>query len=145
MHSMSDKVFIDTNILLYAHDQDAGEKQRVAQRILRDLWQKKTGVLSLQVLNEFYVNAVRKLTHPLPRSEARQVVEDYLCWCVPVGPEDLATAFAVEDSARVSFLDALILAAAKKSGAVRVLSEDLNHGQNLFGVRIENPFRSEEN
>jgi len=135
-----DKTFVDTNVLLYAHDRDAGAKQQRAQAVLRELVRDRSGVLSMQVLQEFYYQATRKLARPMPRSEARGFVSDWSAWCISISPAELETAFAIEDAARISFWDALIVAAAVKAGAKRILTEDLHHGQTIAGVRIENPF-----
>jgi len=137
---MSDKTFVDTNILIYAHDVDAGPKQRIAELALRELWNHQTGVLSPQVLQEFYVNATRKGLRPLLRNEARAVVATYSAWCIDVGQADLFTAFRMEDVVKISFWDALIISAAVKAGATTLLSEDLNAGQEIAGVRVLNPF-----
>jgi predicted nucleic acid-binding protein len=137
----SDRAFVDTNVLIYAHDVDAGRKHDVAKAVLRDLWAERAGVLSTQVLQEFYVNATRKLKKPLARQEARSVVETYAAWCVEgISPADVSAAFQIEDRARIGFWDALILAVAIRSGARRVLSEDLNAGQKIAGLTIHNPF-----
>ena len=72
---MSGKTFVDTNILIYAHDMDAGEKRQIAKGVLRELWSERTGVLSMPVLQEFYVNVTRKIATPLPKDVARMVVE----------------------------------------------------------------------
>ena len=137
----SDRTFVDTNVLIYAHDVDAGRKHDVAKAVLRDLWAERAGVLSTQVLQEFYVNATRKLKKPLARQEARSVVETDAAWCVEgITPADVSMAFQLEDRARVGFWDALILAVAVRSGARRVLSEDLNAGQKIAGLTIHNPF-----
>ena len=139
----SDRTFVDTNVLIYAHDVDAGRKHDVAKAVLRDLWAERAGVLSTQVLQEFYVNATRKLKKPLARQEARTVVETYAAWCVDsITPGDVSAAFQIEDRARIGFWDALILAVAIRSGARRVLSEDLNAGQKIAGLTIHNPFAS---
>ncbi|MHB1858083.1 MAG: PIN domain-containing protein [Acidobacteriaceae bacterium] len=137
---MSDKTFVDTNILIYAHDLDAKAKHEIAKEVLRALWSSRTGVLSMQVLQEFYVNATRKISSPLSRKAARRVVNSYATWCVDTVAEDIFMAFQIEDEARISFWDALILASARKAGAVRILSEDLNAGQRIVGIGIENPF-----
>ena len=137
---MSDKTFVDTNILIYAHDVDAGPKQRIAELALRELWNHQTGVLSPQVLQEFYVNATRKGLRPLLRNEARAVVATYSAWCIDISQADLFTAFRIEDQVKISFWDALIISAAVKAGATTVLSEDLNAGQEIAGVRVLNPF-----
>ena len=77
MNSMSGKTFVDTSVLLYAHDVDAGKKREIAKTILRELWSERKGVLSLQVLQEFYVNATRKVATPLSKDSARLVVSSY--------------------------------------------------------------------
>jgi predicted nucleic acid-binding protein len=92
------------------------------------------------VLQEFYVNVTRKITTPLPKSSARAIVDSYIVWCADTTPSDVSTAFRIEDEASIGFWDALIVAAARKAGATRILSEDLNAGQTILGVRIENPF-----
>jgi predicted nucleic acid-binding protein len=138
---MSDRTFVDTNVLIYAHDVDAGRKHDIAKAVLRDLWAERAGVLSSQVLQEFYVNATRKLKAPLAKPQARSVVETYAAWCVDgITPADVSAAFQLEDRAQIGFWDALILAVAVRSGARRVLSEDLNSGQAIAGLIIHNPF-----
>ena len=139
---MTEIVFVDSNILLYAHDRDAGEKRRIAQGILARLAVERRGAMSMQVLQEFYANATRKLTPKLPKHEARDTVEDFKHWCVETTPEEILHAFEIEDKTHLNFWDALIVAAAKKVGAERILSEDWNHGQRIEGIRIENPFLS---
>ncbi len=137
---MRDRVFVDTNILIYAHDVDAGGKHEAAKKVVQDLWTRRSGVLSMQVLQEFYVNVTRKIKHPMSRASARLVVNSYAIWCIQSEPADISMAFRIEDEARVGFWGALILASALKSGASRVLSENLNAGQAIAGIRIVNPF-----
>ena len=137
---MSGRTFIDTNILVYAHDLDAKAKHHTAKEVLRELWRERQGVLSPQVLQEFYVNVTRKIRHPISREAARLVVNTYAIWCIDTTATEIASAFRVEDESHVNFWDALIVAAALKSGATRILSEDLNPGQRISGIRIENPF-----
>jgi len=137
---MSDRTFIDTNILLYAHDADSGEKHAIADRVLRELWITGTGVLSVQVLQEFYVNVTRKIRSPLSREQARSIVNDYVEWATETTPAEIVIAFRIEDESRIGFWDALIVSSAAKSGAARILSEDLNAGQRIAGILIENPF-----
>lgn len=139
---MSAKAFIDTNVLIYAHDVDASGKHELAKRILQELWSQRAGALSTQVLQEFYVNVTRKIAKPLSKKSARAVVESYVSWCVDTTPAEISAAFRIEDEARIGFWDALIIAAALKAGADRILSEDLNAGQTISGVQIVNPFRS---
>ncbi|HEY6444943.1 MAG TPA: PIN domain-containing protein [Acidobacteriaceae bacterium] len=139
---MSGKTFIDSSILIYAHDADAGKKRATAARLIEGLWSDRLGVLSLQVLQEFYMNVTRKISSPLSRRTARSIVNTYSVWCVETTPAELAAAFRIEDEARIGFWDALIVAAALKAGADRILSEDLNSGRRIRDLRIENPFRS---
>jgi len=137
---MSAKSFVDTNVVLYAYDRKSGMKQFRAQSILEELWSEKTGVLSMQVLQEFYVNVTRKIASPLPRETARKIALKYAAWCVETGPAEIASAFSIEDQTKISFWDALIVASALKAGAGRIFSEDLNHGQRIAGILIVNPF-----
>ena len=137
----ADKVFVDTNVLVYAHDAEAGERHRRAADIVSQLWDTRTGLLSVQVLQEFYVNATRKIPVPLSPAVAREVVRTYASWQTEsIAPEDVLRASEIEEQNRISFWDALIVTAAVKGGASRILSEDLNPGQVIAGVPIENPF-----
>ena len=108
----------------------------------KTLWTERTGVLSTQVLQEFYVNVTRKIQSPLSKDLARLVVSSYAIWCVDTTAAEISTAFRIEDESRIGFWDALIIYAAAKSGATRILSEDLNAGQRIAGVLVENPFAS---
>jgi predicted nucleic acid-binding protein len=137
---MSGKTFIDTNVLIYAHDKDAGAKHEIAKTVLRDLWSERTGVLSVQVLQEFYVNVTRKISSPLSKDLARLVVSSYAIWCTETTPTEIISAFRIEDESRIGFWGALIVSCASKDGATRILSEDLNAGQRIAGILIENPF-----
>ncbi|HET7890895.1 MAG TPA: PIN domain-containing protein [Candidatus Sulfotelmatobacter sp.] len=136
---MNAKTFVDTNVLIYAHDVDAKAKHAIAKEILRELWRQRSGVLSVQVLQEFYVNVTRKIPSPLPRDAARLVVNIYSIWCTETTPTETVEAFRIEDESRISFWEVLMVASAVKCGATRILSEDLNE-QKIAGVRIENPF-----
>jgi predicted nucleic acid-binding protein len=137
---MSDKTFVDSSVLIYAYDLDAGAKYRKPAEIPESLWDRNRGVLSRQVLQEFYVNVTRKIARPLPRKSARVVVDSYAVWCVETTPAESDAASRIEDEARIGFRDALIAATALKAGADRILSEDLNPGPRIPGLRIENPF-----
>jgi predicted nucleic acid-binding protein len=109
---MSARIFVDTNILIYAHDVDAGAKHQVAKNVLRELWSQRSGVLSMQVLQEFYVNVTRKIASPISKDVARLVVNSYSVWCIETTPAEITTAFRIEDESRIRFWDALIVAAA---------------------------------
>jgi predicted nucleic acid-binding protein len=139
---MSGKTFVDTNVLIYAHDVDAPTKHDIAKAVLERLWYERTGVLSMQVLQEFYVNVTRKIPYPLSKELARHVVHTYAIWCAETTPSEISTAFRIEDESGIGFWDALIFSSAAKSGAVRILSDDLNAGQRIAGILVENPFAS---
>lgn len=135
-----DKIFIDTNILVYAHDVDAGEKHRITQAVLTELWEKHTGVLSVQVLQEFYVTMTRKVLRPLPSSKVRNIIRDYLAWHIEINDlVSILTASQIEENYKISFWDALIIAAASKARVGKILTEDLKSGQMIEGILIENP------
>lgn len=137
---MNDRTFVDTDVLIYAHDTDAKAKHTAAKSILHELWSERRGVLSPQVLQEFYVNVTKKIPHPLSKESARLVVSTYAIWCIETTSVEISNAFRIEDESRIGFWDALIVASALKSGASRLLSEDMNAGQIIAGIRIENPF-----
>jgi predicted nucleic acid-binding protein len=138
---MNGRTFVDTNVLIYAHDIQAGRKQEEAARTLGDLWETRTGVLSTQVLQEFYVNVTRKTPTPLKRSTARDIIRQYSVWPVVEPDADMILrASDLEESYQLSFWDAMIVAAARRAGAAKILTEDLNHGETIDGVTIENPF-----
>ncbi|HWG18388.1 MAG TPA: PIN domain-containing protein [Acidobacteriaceae bacterium] len=139
---MNAKTFVDTNILIYAHDEDEPMKRSAASARLLALAKSGSLALSPQVLQEFYVNATRKLAKPLPKGAARQIVEDFSGWCISTGPTEVMMACRIEDESGISFWDALICASALKAGAQTILSEDLNHGQKIAGIEIESPFRT---
>lgn len=140
---MSELVFVDSNILIYAHDQDADERRERAATLLGSLWESGNGRLSTQVLQEFFVNATSRLATPLVRATAREVVKTYAVWVQDATtPETITRAIDIADLARLYFWDALIVASAEQCGASRLLTEDLNHGQQIAGIHIENPFRS---
>ncbi|MBF8291168.1 MAG: PilT protein [Chloroflexi bacterium] len=135
------RTFVDTNVLVYAHDAGDPTRQPVARALLEELWANGSGVLSTQVLQEFYVVATRKFQPPMPRAEARELVTLYATWSVvQVDVEMILDAAALEDSAQLSFWDALIVEAAHRAGAARLVSEDLQTGRQIAGIAIENPF-----
>ena len=138
---MSARIFVDSNILIYAHDLDAGLKQTRAADSLRTLWNLRTGILSTQVLQEFYVNVTQKINVPLSRSAAREVIRNYTPWVrAPITPATVLRASEISETWLVSFWDGVIIAAAEEAEAGELLSEDLAHGAIIAGVRIVNPF-----
>ena len=132
-------VFFDTNILLYADDADAGEKTGIARQLLRRSVSDRTGVVSTQVLQEFYVNARKKLK--LDGAAARARIEVYLGFdVVTVTPALLLAAVDLNRLDSISFWDALIIRAAEHAGCDTLYSEDLQEGRRYGPVRIVNPF-----
>ncbi len=139
-NSMSDKCFVDTNILVYAHDRSAGLKHQRAQMLLEQLWDSGQGVLSTQVLQELCINLRRKISRPLPVEEVRLLIRDYATWeIVTSTPESVLQALDIELRYKTSLWDALILQAAESSGASILYSEDLATGQRYSAVRVINP------
>jgi predicted nucleic acid-binding protein len=135
------KMFIDTNILIYAFDVSAGKKHQVASHILSDLWNSGLGVLSTQVLQEFYVNVVQKIQKPIDQKMAKTIIRDLLKWQVVVNNGDsILDAIDISEKYGYSFWDSLIIEAALTGGVSVLLSEDLQHGQAISGVTISNPF-----
>lgn len=142
MRFMTAPVFVDTNVLIYAHDVDAGSRREIAKQRLQALWSERTGRLSVQVLQEFYVNVTQKIPKPLSRADARETVRSYRPWVVATTDvETVLRASEISELSRLSFWDSLILAAAEQAGATSLLSEDLQHGQVIAGVKVVNPFR----
>ena len=137
---MSDRFFVDTNILMYAHDTAAGEKHERAKAVLEQLWRDRTGVVSTQVLQELSVNLRKKVRRPLDAKATRDIVADYLTWHVVVNNgESILEAIDLEARYQISFWDALVVHAAQASGADILYSEDLSSGQKYGSVRIVNP------
>ncbi|HXM67927.1 MAG TPA: PIN domain-containing protein [Candidatus Acidoferrum sp.] len=137
---MADKYFVDTNILIYAHDRTAGIKHERARHLIEHLWTGGEGVLSTQVLQELCVNLRRKVARPLSVDQIRQLVSDYMSWEVVVNsPEAVIHALEIEMRYKTSFWDALIIQAAEQSGAAILYSEDLAARQSYGAVRVVNP------
>jgi predicted nucleic acid-binding protein len=142
---MSDRYFVDTSILMYAHDASAGEKHQVAKALVENLWEARSGVVSTQVLQELAVNLRRKSKKPLDVRATRDVVSDYLAWQVVVnGGDSILEALDLESRFQVSFWDALVIQAAQASGAETLYSEDLSDGQRYGQLRVVNPFAHHE-
>lgn len=138
---MSDKVFVDTNILVYAKDAACPEKQKICKELLAGLWKNRTGRLSVQVCNEFYVTVTRKLKPGLDEYSAWHEMEIYSAW----DPESLdyktlQKAREVQSHYQISWWDSLIVAAAFFAECGTIVSEDLNANQEYFGIKVVNPF-----
>lgn len=137
---MSDKFFVDTNILLYAHDRSSGPKHIHAKELIERLWESGEGVVSTQVLQEFCVNLRKKVARRLNGKEIRALVEDYFSWEVVVNDQAaIVQALEIEERHKVSYWDALILQAAGEAGASILYSENLADGQEYGPVRVVNP------
>lgn len=135
------KAFVDTNVLVYAYDRAAESKHDRARDLVQELWNTGRGILSTQVLQEFYVNVRRKTRPPVSQEEARTLIADYLAWD-PVVNDGAAVLEAIDVGRRhqLSFWDALIVVAAMRGGASLIYSEDFGHGRKLGSVQVLNPF-----
>jgi predicted nucleic acid-binding protein len=132
--------FLDTNVLVYVYDRDEPGKAGVAKRLLSESDPGEL-VLSTQVLSEFYVTVTRKLAHVLDGPSAAHAIDLLsLLNVVSVDAEVVKAAVQISEVSQISYWDGLIVAAAAAAGCGRVLSEDMNDGQVISGVRVENPF-----
>jgi predicted nucleic acid-binding protein len=132
--------FIDTNILLYAYDQDAPAKRAVALQLVEQGWASPGhAAISVQVLQEMHVNLEK---HGVLRADSAQIIRDFSQWPVVDNSLELLLS-ALNEQARwqISLWDALILTAARASGAAELITEDFAHGQDYDGIRAVNPFR----
>jgi predicted nucleic acid-binding protein len=138
---MSGKAFVDTNILLYAHDLADSAKNQAAVDLLTQLWDDNTGVISTQVLQEFAVNLQRRISLSLTPQEVRARIALYLDWEVVVnGKGAVLRGLDAKERYQISFWDAMIVQAAESVGCEVLYSEDLSHGQEYGGVLVVNPF-----
>lgn len=133
--------FVDTNILVYAHDASAGAKRQVAARLLENLWNSRRGCVSIQVLQEFFVVVTSRTHPPLPRPRAREIVAAYHAWFVHSPTvADVERAIDIHERHGISFWDAMIVASASRLDCETLWSEDLGHGQAYEGVIVKSPF-----
>jgi len=139
---MPEKAFVDTNILIYAHDRSAGVKHDRARQLMQRLWDSGTAVLSTQVLQELCINLRRRVSPALPVDEVRRLLQDYLAWEIVVNDAgSTLNALDLEVKYKISFWDALILQAAEDSGATVLYSEDLAAGQHYGNILVINPLK----
>jgi len=136
---VSAKYFLDSNILIYGDDLDAMQKNETALEIIEEAVDSGCGVISTQVLQEYFVNATRKLGVP-PEIAQRKVALFSVMSVVRISVEDIYAAIDLLRLHQLSLWDALIIRCAAASGCNRVLTEDLQHGKVISGVKIENPF-----
>ena len=133
--------FVDTNVLIYAHDRSAGRKHTRAQELIQGLWRSEEGCLSTQVLQEFFVNVTRKVASPLASEVAAQIIVDLSTWRVHrPGVEDVLDAIRLQDRYQASFWGAMIISSAIQPGCQTIWSEDLNPGQLHDRVTVLSPF-----
>jgi len=138
---MTARCFVDSNVLVYRRDSTEPKKQPAAERWIRFLWETHAGRLSVQVLEEFYQVVTRRLKPGLPSAVARKEIRDLLAWDpVPLAPPVIENAWSVEDRFGLSWWDSLIVSAAQLAQCTCLLTEDLQDGQDLGGVRVVNPF-----
>lgn len=144
MSAEAPREFVDANVLVYAFDSSAAAKQVKAKQLLERLWETRTGCLSVQVLQEFFVTVTRKVTKPLAIDEANDRVRELTAWKVfaPTS-DDVLAAIGLQKHEQLSFWDAMIVRAAAESGCDVLWTEDLSDGQLLQGVRIRNPFAAQ--
>ena len=138
---MNDRVFLDSNVLVYAYDKHEPEKQTQAQELLKNAIKEESAILSAQVLGEFFVVVTRRIKEPLPINDAEKVID--ILTVLPVAEIDLPLvklAIKTQKDYGISYWDSLIVATAEREGCKKILSEDLNDGQRYNGVLVENPF-----
>jgi predicted nucleic acid-binding protein len=140
MNFMKDKAFVDTNVLIYAHDILSGIKHERARALVDILWNTEQGVLSTQVLQELCVYLRRKSVRKFPVEEIQSLIADFKDWQIVVNTTDsVIEALNIEARYQISFWDALIVQAAETAGAAILYSEDLADGQVYGSVRVVNP------
>ncbi len=133
--------FVDTNILIYAHDRSAGPRHQRAKVLIQELWESGGGCLSIQVLQEFYVNVTRKVAHPLRPESAAQLIADLSVWAVHrPSVDDVLYAIRLQNRFQLSFWDAMIVASALQLGCQTLWSEDFNPRQTYEHLSVVNPF-----
>ena len=135
-------VFIDTNVLVYAYDADAGNKHSRAKEMLLECWETETGVISSQVLQEFYVTVTQKLNKPVRPEIAREVLQTYRAWPMHrPNIDDIIEASELSEKHKLSFWDSLIVVSAQKLGATKLVTEDLQDKQQIGLLTVSNPFK----
>jgi len=136
---MTARSFVDTNIIVYAHDRGAGQKHKIAAAKLEELWQQDVPPsISIQVLQEVCAVMIKK---GMPASGLAELMEDLLQWNVIANDQNiLLEGIRLQRKLKLSIWDSFIVAAAKKSGARHIISEDLSHLQEYEGIRVINPF-----
>lgn len=141
MNAKSERMFVDTNILVYAHDRSAGEKHDHAVDLLSTLWENRNACISIQVLQEFYVTLTQKVPNPVDRIRAKDIIAALASWRTHIpNVDDIVRAIEIQERFQLSFWDAMIVHSAQQLRCSRLLSEDLNDGQMYDSVQVMNPF-----
>ena len=144
MNDNRELFFIDTNILVYAHDLSAGEKHDRSRELIQTLWDTGIGCLSIQVLQEFFVTVTRKVARPIKTEDAARVIKDLATWNLhQPNANDVLGAIGLQEHHQLSFWDAMILWSASQMGCSKLYSEDLSSDQIYEGVLVVNPFIDE--
>jgi predicted nucleic acid-binding protein len=133
--------FVDTNVLVYAYDLAAGNKHQLAKELFGSLWEEHSGCLSVQVLQEFYINITRRVPRPLAPEKAAEIIQDLMAWKV-YAPQagDVLAAINLQRHYRLSFWDAMIIQSAAAAGCQTIWSEDLSDSRIYAGLDVRNPF-----
>ena len=137
----TEPLFVDTNIFIYAYDVSSAEKHQRARELVSELWDSGKGCLSIQVLQEFYVNLTLKIPHPLTPQETAQIIADLGQWRLHK-PElkSVVEAIHIQQRNKISFWDAMIICSARELGCKTIWTEDLNPNQLYEGIKAVNPF-----
>lgn len=139
---MNEVSFVDTNILVYAYDSSSGIKHIIAFNLMNNLWTSRSGILSTQVLCEFFVTVTKKIQNPIPVNQAKLIIKDYISFwpIINISQDMIIEAIDATESYSLSFWDALIWSAARNFGAMRIYTEDLQHQLVIDSVQFINPF-----
>lgn len=139
---MSDRYFLDTNIIVYSFDVSAPQKQKTAKKLIKDGLIQNQGVISYQVVQEFINVSTRKFETPLSIKDCRLYVDSVLdpMWEVYSSKDLIHSAFDITERWQYSFYDSLIIAAAVEASCNILFSEDLQHEQKIYSLQILNPF-----
>jgi predicted nucleic acid-binding protein len=137
-----DRVFLDTNIIVYAYDISDKEKHDKAVELLETIWESGAGVISTQVLQEFFVTVTKKIASPLGVTITKEIINDLSKWDIIVNNVAvILNAINIQQEHKFSFWDSMIIASAVKGSAAALLSEDFSDGQIINGVEVRNPFK----
>jgi predicted nucleic acid-binding protein len=141
MSYTAERCFLDTNMLIYAHDSSSGEKHEIARDLVKNLWETRNGVLSTQVMQEFYVTVTRKIPHPLSHSAALRILNSLGEWKLhQVSMETISSGAELANLHKLSFWDGLIIASALDVRARYLITEDMQHGFKVGELELVNPF-----